>query len=176
MRMTPFVRKLALIAHIVSSIGWIGAVAVYIALAVAILIRQDVSFVRGAYFAMELAVWFVIVPLSLASFLTGLILSLGTVWGLFRHYWVIFKLFLNVFAVVVLLMYTESIGSFADIAARDPLSNAELSALRDPTHLIHSGGALFVLLVATILAVYKPRGMTQYGRRKQFAERKPLVP
>jgi hypothetical protein len=33
--------------------------------------------------------------------------------------------------------------------------------------LIHTGAALALLLVAMILAVYKPRGMTAYGQRKQ---------
>ena len=41
---------------------------------------------RGAYLAMDLIGWFVIVPLSLASLLTGLVQALGTTWGLFRHY------------------------------------------------------------------------------------------
>ena len=94
-------------------------------------------------------------------------MSLGTPWGLFRHYWVIFKLVINVFAVTILLLYTQSIDSFAAIAARETLSRADLSTLRDPTHVVHTSGAILVLLVATTLSVYKPRGMTRFGRRKQ---------
>jgi hypothetical protein len=171
MAMRPGLRKLALTAHVTSSVGWLGAVVAYLALAVAGLTGQDARMVRAAYFAMELTVWSVIVPLALASLLTGLLSSLGTPWGLFRHYWVLFKLLLNVFAVVILLMYMQSIGYFADLAAGSALSGADIAGLRHPTHVIHSGAALLVLLVATVLAVYKPRGLTPYGWRKQKEQR-----
>ena len=46
---------------------------------------------------------FVIVPLAIASLLTGVVQALATPWGLFRHYWVVIKLFLTVFATLVLL-------------------------------------------------------------------------
>ncbi|HEU4747191.1 MAG TPA: hypothetical protein VFS56_01730, partial [Gemmatimonadaceae bacterium] len=60
---------------------------------------------------------FVIVPLTLASLLTGLVQSLGTEWGVFRHYWVVFKLLINVFSTIVLLMYIRTVGYFATVAA-----------------------------------------------------------
>ena len=72
MTMTPRIRKFALTAHVTSSVGWLGAVAGFLALAVAGLTSQDAQMVRAAYLAMELTGWFVIVPLSLASPLTGL--------------------------------------------------------------------------------------------------------
>lgn len=99
-------------------------------------------------------------------------MSLATPWGLFRHYWVIFKLFLNVFAIVILLMYAQSIEVFAELASREPLSAAELELLRSPTHIVHASGALVILLAATFLSVYKPRGVTRYGARKLREERR----
>jgi hypothetical protein len=125
---------------------------------------------------MELVIKFIILPMSFASLVTGLVSSLGTTWGLFRHYWVIFKLVLNTFANVILLMYLQSITHYSAVAANSALSNADLVALRDPTHVVHSSGALVVLLVATVLGVYKPRGITPYGRRKQYEERKASSP
>jgi hypothetical protein len=95
MPMTPRLRKLMLTAHLTSSVGWLGAVAVSFALGVAGLTSQDAQTVRGAYLTLELTGWFVLVPLSLASLLTGLVQSLGTTWGLFRHYWVLFKLLIT---------------------------------------------------------------------------------
>ncbi|HEX8932964.1 MAG TPA: DUF2269 domain-containing protein, partial [Pseudonocardiaceae bacterium] len=89
MTMAPRLRKFALAAHITLAVGWIGAVAGYIALDVAAATRQDAQTLRAAYLAMELIAWYVIVPLALASLLTGLVMSLGTKWGLFRHYWVL---------------------------------------------------------------------------------------
>lgn len=132
---------------------------------------QDAQTVRAVYLVMEPTAWFVLVPLSLASLLTGLVQSLGTKWGLLRHYWVLFKLLMNVFATIVLLMYTQTLDYFARTAAETTLSSGDLSGLRSPSPVLHAGLALLLLLVATVLAVYKPRGLTPYGRRKQHEER-----
>jgi ABC-type anion transport system duplicated permease subunit len=91
MTLTPSLRKLTLTVHVMSSVGWFGAVAAFLALAVAALTSQDAQLVRSADLAMDLTAWFVIVPLCFASLLTGLVSSLGTHWGLFRHYWVACK-------------------------------------------------------------------------------------
>ena len=166
--MAPGVRKLALTAHVVSSVGWLGAIAAFMALAVVGSTSEDAQTVRAAYLVMEPAAWFVLVPLAFASLLTGLVQSLGTTWGLFRHYWVVFKLLINVVATIVLLTYMETFSFMARVAA-DP--GADLSAVRNASPLLHAALALLLLLVATTLAVYKPRGMTPYGRRKQNAQR-----
>lgn len=164
MTMTPGVRKLALTAHVVSSVGWLGAVTGFLALAVVGLTSQDAETVRGAYLVMEPAAWFVLVPLAFASLLTGLVQSLGTTWGLFRHYWVLFKLMINLVATAVLLMYMETFSFMAGVAA-DP--SADLGVVRSASPALHAAVALLLLLTATVLAVYKPRGMTRYGQRKQ---------
>ena len=78
MTMTPRLRKFVLTAHITSSVGWLGAVVVYLALAVAALTSQDAQMVHAAWIAMELIGWFVIVPLALASLLIGIVQSLST--------------------------------------------------------------------------------------------------
>jgi hypothetical protein len=169
--MTPGLRKFALTAHVASSVGWLGAVAGVLALAVAGLTSQDVQMVRAAYLAMELTGWVVLVPLSLASLLTGIVQSLGTKWGLFRHYWVLFKLLITVFATIILLMYTETLSALAGVAADATSSSDSLDMLRSPSPVLHAGGGLVLLLVATTLAVYKPEGMTRYGRRKHHERR-----
>lgn len=163
MTLTPPIQRFVLTAHVVSSVGWLGAIAVFVALAVAGLTIDDAQKVRAAYLAMELAAWSVLVPLALASLTTGLIQSLGTKWGLFRHYWVLIKLAITTVATVVLLVYTQTIGSLADVAA----TGSDLGQIRDPSPLLHAGVALLLLLVTTVLGVYKPRGLTRYGWRKQ---------
>ncbi len=176
MTMTLRLRKFALTAHITSSVGWLGAVAVSLALAVAGLTSQDVQMVRAAYLTLELIGWFVLVPFSLASLLTGLVMSLGTTWGLFRHYWVLAKLLINVFANIVLLLYMKTLSFLAGVAAQSSLSSDDLSRLRNPSPVLHAGAALILLLVAVTLSVYKPRGITGYGRRKQREQRKVSQP
>ena len=169
MIMGPRVRKLALTAHVTTSVGWLGSVAAFLALAIIGLTSNDVQTVRGVYLVMEPAAWHVLVPLAFASLLTGLVQSFGTAWGLFRHYWVLFKLLITVFATIILLMYMGTFRYMAGVAS-DPSS--ELAVVRNPSPMIHAALALLVLLVATVLAVYKPRGMTPYGWRKQREERK----
>src|SRR5919106_1517736 len=169
MNMKPRLRKFALAAHITLAVGWIGAVAGYIALDVTAATNQDAQTLRAAYLAMELIAWYVIVPLALASLLTGLVMSLGTKWGLFRHYWVLISLLLTIFATVVLLTETRTVGYFADRAADPTASGDELRALGGT--LVHSVGGTVVLLVILVLNVYKPRGLTPYGWRKQEEER-----
>jgi hypothetical protein len=171
MTMRPGLRKFALTAHVTSSVGWLGAVVLFLALAVVGLTSQDAETVRGAYLVMEPAAWFVLVPLAFASLLTGLVQALGTAWGLFRHYWVLAKLVINVFATIVLLMYTQTLSSLGDIAAERTTSSDDLGTVRSPSPVLHAGAALLLLLVATTLAVYKPRGLTPHGQRKQREQR-----
>ena len=169
MIMSPGLRKFTLTVHITFSVGWIGAVAGYIALDVAAATSQDAQTLRAAYLAMELIARDIIVPLAFASLLTGLVVSLGTQWGLFRHYWVLFSLVLTILATVVLLSETRTISYFAEIAADPTSSGDDLRALGST--LVHSVGGTVVLLVIQVLNVYKPRGMTPYGWRKQHEER-----
>ncbi|MBB6171968.1 hypothetical protein HNR23_002028 [Nocardiopsis mwathae] len=159
-------------ARVTVSVGWLGAVAAFLALAVAGLTAEDSLTARGAYLAMEVVAWFVIVPLGLASLVTGLVSALGTTWGLFRHYWVLVKLLLTVAATVLLLVHLQPIGFMAGIAADTaaPLTGADHLGVRTQP-LFDAGAALLVLLVATTLAVVKPRGMTPYGQRGQRGQR-----
>ena len=115
---------------------------------------------------MELIGWYVIVPVCVDSLVTGLAVSLGTPWGLFLHYWVLVKLLITVVSALVLLGFTQTLGSLGDLAADPTLSMNELRNLKQ-SPVLHSGGGLLAILVATTLAVYKPWGMTPYGRRKR---------
>lgn len=158
-------RKAALTAHVTSSVGWLGAIAAFLALAVAGVASRDAQTIRGCYLAMEVAIRFVIVPLALTSLLTGFVSSVGTSWGLVRHYWVLVKLLITVVATVVLLLQLAPISSLADVAAHTTPVDADLHGTRISL-VAHAGGGLLVLFVTTILAVYKPRGTTRYGRRQ----------
>ncbi|NUO42931.1 MAG: hypothetical protein HOV82_12910 [Streptomyces sp.] len=169
--MPPRLRKLALTAHVASSVGWLGSVAAFLALAVAGLAAdQEPHRAQGLYLAMEITGWYVIVPLAFASLLTGLIQSLGTTWGLLRHYWVLAKLALTVLATVLLLLHMQVADHVADTLATTGADGTGLDGMR--IQLAFDGGAaVLVLLVATGLSVYKPRGVTPYGWRRQQEQR-----
>jgi hypothetical protein len=166
--LTPALRRLTFTTHVTSSVGWVGAVMAFLALAVIGFISNDEAKVRGAYLLMAPAAWFVLVPLAHASLLSGIVLSLGTTWGLFRHYWVVLKLGITVFSTVILLIYMGTFRQMAGVAA-DPVLDP--AAVRNASPIVHAILALGLLLTATVLGIYKPFGMTDYGRRKHEEQR-----
>jgi hypothetical protein len=170
MAMSPSLRKLALTTHVASSVGWLGSVTVFLVLAVVGLTGQDAQRVRGAYLAMETTGWYVIVPLAIASLLTGIVQSLGTTWGLLRHYWVLMKLVLTVVATFLLLLHMQVADHVADAAARTALSAGDLRSMRIQL-VFDAAAAVAVLLTTTALSIYKPRGITRYGWRVQQEQR-----
>jgi hypothetical protein len=172
--MKPGLRKFALIVHLTSSVGWIGTVIAFLAIVIATITSQDVETLRAAWIAMAFVGWFAIVPLAIASLLTGLVMSLGTKWGLFRHYWVLFSLVLTILAIVILLDNMQTVSVLASIAAEN--ASADVNQLWDglQSELLHAGVGLMVLLTIQVLNVYKPKGMTPYGWRRQQEERAAL--
>ncbi len=173
--MTPALRKMTITAHVTFSVGWLGAVAGFLALSIAGLTSHDGEVVRGAYLSMDLISRFVIIPMCFAALATGLLQALGTPWGLFRYYWILLKFGLAIFATIALLMHQFAVMAVAakrvSGAAAETLFSADLGPLK--TELVRAPSlAILLLLVVTTLGVYKPWGLTRYGRRKRQEPRK----
>jgi hypothetical protein len=164
------VRKFALTVHIAFSVGWFGAVGGFLVLAVAGLNGEDHLIVRSCYIGMDLIARIMILPFCLVSLLTGLVQSLGTNWGLFRHYWVLAKFVLTVLSSVILLLHMKPISVLARAAAEGKVPGAGFRGLQIQM-VADAAAALVVLSVAMALSVYKPRGLTPYGWRKQQIKR-----
>ena len=163
--MRPYLRKFMLSLHIATSVGWIGVVAAYLALDLTVASSPAPAVLQSAWFAMDLIVNKVIVPLALVALVTGVIQSLGTKWGLFEHWWVLISLVLTILATLVLLSEAATVSQLAEMVAGGQ-APSESHGLQGNT-LLHSVGGLIVLLVVTVLNVFKPRGLTPYGWRKQ---------
>jgi len=164
--MTPAVRKFALTTHVTASVGWAGAVAAFLGLALLGVLSVDAELVRASYIVLHPITWFVIVPFSIAASLTGIVQSLGTPWGLFRHYWLTVKVLLTGVASVVLLVHTQPIDQVAALAIQRLMTPDDLWRLR--LQLVgDASAALFVLFATTMLSVYRPWGLTPYGLRMQ---------
>lgn len=162
MTMTPALRKIALTAHVVLSVGWLGAAVAYLAVAVAALASGESVKMQAAYPILKLIGWTVIVPLCAGAWLSGLIQSLGTAWGLFRHYWVVAKFILTLAATAVLLAHMPVVNHAAMLATT-PLAT-DFGML--PTQLVmHAAGGALLLLMITALSVFKPWGRTPLGLR-----------
>ena len=162
MVLRPNISKLNLISHITFSIGWIGAVTVFLVLAITGLINQDIVVSRAAYIAIELSAVYVIVPFCLASFFTGVVQAVGTKWGLLKHYWIAVKLFLTLGVTVFLLLHLKPIKYLAGIASGTPLAYTQEYSLRVQA-IAQAGAAILLLLAITTISIYKPWGRIRFG-------------
>ena len=162
--MNASVRKLLLTAHVSSSVASMGAVAAFLALALFGLTGGERQAAAGAYQAMEVIAWAVILPLIVASLITGLVQALGSEWGVFRYYWIVAKLGINLLATAVLLLHMRPIGILARAAESHALNEGNFCKLQMQL-VVNAAAAVVVLLVATGLSIYKPSGLTPYGAR-----------
>jgi hypothetical protein len=163
MRLGPKSRKAGLVAHVVTSVGWFGAVASFLALATVGLSSESAAIGRAAYVALGTVTWYVIVPFAVLSVVTGVLQSLVTSWGLVRHWWVAAKLAATLLGTLLLLVHTHPIDHVATTALRYPelvdgLGHQRIQLVGD------SAAALVVLLASTVLSIVKPFGLTPVGR------------
>lgn len=154
-------RKPLLILHVMTSIGLLGAVGSFLVLAVTGMVSADATTVEAAYVGMAVLTWRIIVPLAFTALAVGIIQSLPTPWGLFRHYWVSAKLALTVLAVAVLMAQTKTIDRLAAATTDGTLGTR---GMEQAAMVVHAAGGLLVLAFAIVLSVYKPRGMTPFAK------------
>lgn len=166
MLLAPRLRKAVLLVHAGGSVGLLGAIGSFLALAIVAVWSGNMLAVRGAYLSMQVVALALVVPLAFAALLSGLVISLGTRWGLFRHWWVMVKLLLTTSAVLVLLLKLELINRGARLAMATPLPDAELGQVGLQL-VVHAAGGLLTLCLALVLSIYKPLGLTRFttGRR-----------
>jgi hypothetical protein len=160
MTLSPSARKLVLTVHVTTSVGWLGAVATFLALAAMGVLSGDGRVAHAVDLVMDLVTWCVLVPLCFSSLLSGILSALGTPWGLFQHYWVLMKLVMTILATIVLVVHLKPIGLLASVAKTTLTGpTVDISGLRRLL-VAASVAALLVLLLLTTLSIYKPRGLT----------------
>jgi hypothetical protein len=166
-RVSPGAYKLLLTAHIMISGAWLGVVVakVVLAFAAATAGAPDVS---SPLYAATQVVNPVFPPAAIGTIVSGVLLSLGTRWGLLDYYWVVVKLVLTVGVIATAIQIgdrfvQQSIALSGGPAASDGMF---LGLAWAPLLLISVSVAHALMLsAATVLSVYKPWGMTWYGRR-----------
>ena len=158
--MTSSIRKLGLTVHIIVSVGWVGAVAAFLLLSISAL-TSDGATSRAAYLAMDIVGRGALLPLSVGALTSGIVQSLGTKWGLFKHYWVLVKLVLTVFATGALFLHQfTAVAEAARLASEAAATFPTLALQQLGIQLRADAGlALLVLLTITAIAVYKPWGL-----------------
>ena len=153
-------RKLLLLAHIVSAGAWIGLDVVMGTLALTGVLADSSQTRAVALQAIELfAVW-PMATLALLTLTTGVLLGLGTKYGLVRYWWVLVKLVMNiVLALLVLLSLRGGVHELADRALR--LQEGEVVAVPLGDMAYPPVVSTTALLVASVLSVFKPWGRTR---------------
>ena len=170
-RMPRWIRKLVLTIHVVVSVGWIGIEAGLLALGLTGLYTRDPEVLRAAYIAIGLFGGIFVVPASIGTLVTGVLLSVGTPWGLFRHYWIVAKFVVTVALVAggifVLNQKLQEAAARVSGVPINTLTSADVGTLRFQI-IAAVSVALLLLVTATTLSVYKPWGKTWFGQRKAF--------
>lgn len=149
------VRRPLLLLHVVASVGLLGQGWVLVVLNLTALNTDDGELARAAYELMSVLVFAGGIPLSMASLVTGLILALGTHWGLLRHAWVFAKLLLLTGVILVgSFLFTPELLAEAGPPYPDALQRTQVAVV---------SAQVLMLLTATALSVYKP-GLPLFGR------------
>jgi hypothetical protein len=146
--MKPKARKTWLLLHVITSVGWLGVTIGMLVLALAAFDAPQL------YQAMELLGDLVVLPLALSALVTGVVVSVGTKWGLVKHRWVLVKFVLTVVAVVATTFSLrsglhEAADGVVGTAGGDVLAAACVS--------------LVLYTFNTVLSVFKPWGRTRWG-------------
>ncbi|TCP52943.1 hypothetical protein EV191_1054 [Tamaricihabitans halophyticus] len=145
-----------LFAHVLLSVGWVGLSATSLVLAVVTFGQSNTAIRRGVFEFVELLSVVLGRPAAIGALVTGLVLSFGTKWGLFRYYWVLIKFVLLIVMVAAAIVLTP--GFVADgIAHAGQPGSAELATAQWGIVLLPIGH-LVGLVVSTLLSVYKPGG------------------
>lgn len=89
--------------------------------------------------------------------------------GLVPAHWVVAKLGITVVASILLLVHMQIASRMADVVSGATLAAGDFRGMRIQL-VADAAGAVVVLLLATALSVFKPQGLTPYGRRELGVE------
>ncbi len=158
-------RKTTLVVHIVSAGAWIGIDVIVAVLVLTGWFSNDVETRSLAYEALATFVVWPMLATGLLSLVSGLILGLGTKWGLVRYWWVAVKLVLNLVlcTLIVFLLQPgmDEVRAYGEDLRTGSPDNSTVSTLFFPPAV-----SLTALTLATVLAVFKPWGRIESRRKR----------
>jgi hypothetical protein len=166
-RLSPDLRKIVLATHVLVAVGWFGVVVAKLVLEITAATTRDQEIPRAAYLFMEVFDRAIFPPAALGTLLTGITLSVGSAWGLFKHYWIVAKLVLTVAVIVTGVLFVGAWVEQAIAAASAPAADAVSISDVGPSSLLLISAAVAHLLMlgaATVISVYKPWGRIRPDR------------
>ncbi|MEW2565972.1 DUF2269 domain-containing protein [Streptomyces sp. NPDC047070] len=169
MKLSRPARRATLVVHVAASACWLGLTLGLLALGITATTTGSAMTVEASVRAMKTFADWLLLPLAFLTLLTGLVLSLGTPWGLARHRWVYTKFWLTLATAT------------ATVFALRPGVDTAVAAVADGGPLPDPGDVLFGPIVSlcaylfmTVISVLKPWGLTRRGQRIRTAARKPV--
>ncbi|MEV0275122.1 DUF2269 domain-containing protein [Streptomyces sp. NPDC050610] len=161
------VRRATLFVHVAVSVGWLGLTLGLLVLGIAGALTRSPATAAAAYRAMKIFGDWLIIPISLLSLVSGLVLSLGTTWGIARYRWVYTKFWLTLVATgASIFALRVTIDAAASAVATGPDAGAAA-----PSLVAAPSVALTLYVFMTAISVLKPWGLTARGRRARAAAR-----
>lgn len=166
-RVSPPVYRLLLTAHILVSAGWLGVVFAKLLLGLRA-VASDAPAVSDPLYTATEAVNVAFPPAAVATLVTGVLLSLGTRWGVLRYYWVATKLALCLGVIATGVAFVDRLAQ-RSVSAPSPVraigEGTVLDVVSAPATLLISLSVAHVLMLgaATVLSVYKPWGRIPTG-------------
>lgn len=160
-RLSPRARRLWLTLHIGISAGWLGVALTMTALAVTGSLADSHSVRHGAYELLHIVDLAAAIPSMALSIITGLVVSLGTKWGLAKHRWVLVKFAISLAIPITAGTLESALADELALRTADPAGQPGGLGIALTGCL---GSFTAALWIATILSVLKPWGRTRWGR------------
>ncbi|MFG2138769.1 DUF2269 domain-containing protein [Streptomyces sp. NPDC048650] len=158
-------RRAVLVVHVAVSVGWLGLTLGLLALGVAGYTTASPATAAAAYRAMKIFGDWLLLPVALTALVTGLVLSLGTRWGLARHRWVYTKFWLTV---VTVLLSAFALRPGIDQAAAQATAG---TVTPDISLVVAPAVATATYFFLTAISMLKPWGPTARGSRPRRGAR-----
>ncbi len=140
------------------SVGWLGITLAALTLIVLAATAPQRATSHALYAAADRLVNLIMAPFAVATLTSGVILSLGTRWGLLRHTWVVAKLAITVAVTVVGATIAGQLVSRLALIAQPGFDGAIPPPTAPAIAVTILATAAALLSTATILSVYKPWG------------------
>ncbi|ARZ69031.1 membrane protein [Streptomyces albireticuli] len=158
-------RRALLVVHVTASVGWLGLTLGLLTLGITGAVTASPDTAAACYRAMKVFGDWLIIPISLLSLVSGVVLALGTPWGLARHRWVYLKFWLTPGATAASAF---ALRSSLDDAVAAVSAGREVGAVADSL-LAAPSVSLSLYVFMTAISVLKPWGLTRRGRRLRAA-------
>lgn len=166
-QLSPKWRKMVLLLHVVSAVGWLGLHIGNVTFAITGLVTDDPVTQRTVFRAVDLLGGMLLIPISLLAFTTGVVLALGTRWGLVRHWWVLTKFVLTLIPVILIpVSLLPGYRDLAELVNEAPAGQVVDTGTSGPSLVIAAIVSTSMYLTSVTLSVFKPWGRTKWGKRR----------